>query len=92
MKEKVLKRLEEMAENPEGILPVCCIENCDKIKIVFDPKSDFYWVNKKDFPNPQMYYLILESYHQLGIDNNYTQGLSHTYCPEDFKIFMAEFE
>ncbi len=45
MKQEILKRLEEMAENPEGVLAECVEESCDRIRILprdFDiiPRSE----------------------------------------------------
>jgi hypothetical protein len=37
-----------------------------------------------------MYDMIVKSYHDLGPKSGFTEGLSHSYCPEDFKAFMAE--
>lgn len=90
MEEKILKRLEEMAENPEGILSVCSDEDCRKIKIVLDSKDN--WVGRNDFSNPEMYDLIFKSYHDLGPKTNYTQGLSHGYCPEGLQAYMDSFK
>ena len=92
MEEKVLKRLEEMAINPKGILPVCCVEDCDQIKIVIDsedPDKEFYWVGKNDFSDKKIYDVIVESYYQLGIEKGFTQGISHTYCPKDLDEFLS---
>jgi hypothetical protein len=93
MEEKILRKLEEMAENPNGILPICSVENCDYIKVVMnpeDPESEFYWIGRNEFSDPKMYDMIVKSYHDLGPKSGFTEGLSHSYCPEDFKAFMAE--
>ena len=84
---KILKKLEEMARNPKGILSICCVENCGKIKIVCESEN---WVSREDFPNPEIYNNLVEAYRKLGPEKKFTEGLSHGYCPEDFKKYMEE--
>ncbi len=49
MEAKVLKRLEEMAENPEGILSICIDGNCGKIKAIPNDIN----LNPRDEDNPE---------------------------------------
>lgn len=86
MEKKVLERLEEMAKNPEGILSICGIEDCGKMKITLN--SEVHWIGREDL-HPKMYDSIVESYKQLGIDKNFSEGLSHTYCPKDLEAYLG---
>lgn len=86
MEQKILKKLEEMAKNPEGILSICSDKPCGKIKIVIESKDN--WVGRNDFSNPEMYDSIVESYHDLGPKTNFQEGLSHGYCPEGLQDYL----
>lgn len=87
MDEKTKKRLEEIADGSEELLPICCIKDCGIIRIKVEGKE--VWIERKE--NSEIYDLVVGNYKELGKDN-YTKGLSHTYCPVHFEEEMKKIE
>lgn len=75
-REKISQKLEWMSVAQEGLLSICSIEECAKIKISIDEKDN--WVGKNDSP---LYGSVVNHYKEIG-KGNYSNGLSHGLCPE----------
>ena len=85
LKQIVNQRIEEMLKSTKGALLICSFSNCKKIGILIKKRK--YWMAKSE--NPEVYDNLVSHYNQLGKDI-LTNGISHGYCPEDYKRILRE--
>lgn len=93
LKKIINQRIEELASAEEGTLTICGFPHCKRIAIPL--KKRVYWMSRDE--NPEGYGKVLDNYAELvvvdsdeGFGKDIKRGLSHGYCPEDFKNFFDE--